>query len=197
MEGRDVEAGCPAPPSDPRPPIRPHLMRILAVAAWLLAAFALARAADLVIAQAETSPMRLLARLAWAAALAYVGWRAWRAPRRRHEKTRRRVLGLLEVLSDPELQRAWAETAPQVSVTAALLGDFERATRSLDHEAGGPFPESARRELLAVRSAALECERSLPPEDDPAAALGLLEHPTWQDLVERAASARERLRESP
>lgn len=103
------------------------------------AAFVLLAAADVaLLAQAWGEPaLRTVARAIAALVLLELAAMAWRMPRRRPERFRRRLRELLEVLSRPELHEAHAETSPQVGLAAAMLDDWraiERERRRLEPE---------------------------------------------------------------
>lgn len=101
------------------------------------AAFVLLAVADVaLLVRAWGEPaLRTVARGVGALVLLELGAMAWRAPRKRPERFRRRLRELLEVLSRPELHEAHAESSPQVGLAAAMLDDWcaiERERRRLE-----------------------------------------------------------------
>ncbi|MEM7246518.1 MAG: hypothetical protein AAF533_14295 [Acidobacteriota bacterium] len=136
--------------------------------------------------------LRTVARLLFALALAHGAWASWRSPVRRGPRQRRRLLEMLQVLSDPELQRDFAETSPALPAPMALIEDWRTVAASLDDEdVAASFDEVELRELLALRGELEQLTRFLPDldrfENDPQGEVEFLrEDPDWQRLTERA-----------
>jgi hypothetical protein len=171
-------------------------LRLLALLAFILAATVLARAAGLLLGgDPQEGALRLIARLAWGAALAWVGWLAWRRPRGRSERLRRRVLRVLAVLASEELQRDYAESTPSVPAPEALLADWERAIlpvlRPAEPEVVTPAERS---ELAALDRDLVALREALPSARDAEQGLAILRaDPAWRAVRERAAATAGRL----
>lgn len=112
----------------------PHLpdlvLRGVALAAWTLAAIALVglvgalgRGGD------DGSALRTAARVAWVLVLVQGGRFAWRWPRGRAARARRRVLRLVAVIAAPTERRAYAESTPSTRLGESLCADWEHARR--------------------------------------------------------------------
>jgi len=171
------------------------VLRTLAVLSMLMGSTLAVRA--VVIATAGDPAenwKRLVARLALALALLYVGRLAWLRPRGRAQRFRRKALRLVAFLARPELQREHAESAPSVSLAEALLADWAAMRGQLEApELRDAFAADERADLATLDVVVSRMAPGVPDRAGSADELAVLaSDPAWQAIRAAAAGTLER-----